>query len=52
MVSISHILLLRPTHSFTVFLQQLGRSLRRHFDGLGFSAFRALTTPQAHSPRD
>jgi hypothetical protein len=27
-VSISHILLLRPTHSFMVFLQQLGRGLR------------------------
>jgi superfamily II DNA or RNA helicase len=28
--SVTHIPLLRPTHSFTVFLQQLGRGLRLH----------------------
>ena len=28
--ALTHILLLRPTQSFTVFLQQLGRGLRRH----------------------
>ena len=28
--SVTHVLMLRPTHSFTVFLQQLGRGLRHH----------------------
>ncbi|MFP4409458.1 MAG: DEAD/DEAH box helicase, partial [Spirochaetaceae bacterium] len=28
--SVTHVLLLRPTHSFTVFFQQLGRGLRLH----------------------
>ncbi len=33
--SITHVLMLRPTHSFTVFLQQLGRGLR-HYPGKNF----------------
>lgn len=28
--AVTHVLMLRPTHSFTVFLQQLGRGLRHH----------------------